>query len=40
MNYNLDEACYCFICEDKNISLKILAIHRILVQTEDFFYET
>ena len=37
MNHNIDEACYCSIFENKNMNLKILAIHRILVQIEDFF---
>lgn len=37
MNHKIIETCRCSVFDDKNVSLQILSIHRILVEVESCF---
>lgn len=39
MNHSCDQKCQCSIVDDKNISLEILCIHKILVHIEESFMD-
>lgn len=37
MNHSLDTKCCCTVFKNRYINLKLLCIHKIIVQIEDFF---